>query len=107
MSLNINIDSFLNSYVQNQTAKLKKSSNTGKNSYGTAVNKSGVDDNIFAVASAVVSDYKSKQDDKSSNGSTSGKSILQLATAQPKRGRPKVFSEFASFQSGWAQIATR
>ena len=80
MSMGINVDSFINIFVQNQASKVNKNKSSNTNTSGAAVNKSGVDDSIFAVASAVVSDYKSKQsEDNSSTGKTSGKSFLELA----------------------------
>ncbi|MCR4880401.1 MAG: hypothetical protein K6A44_00395 [bacterium] len=81
MSMDTNyINSYLNTFVQNHVSKVNKSNSSNKNSSGTAVNKSGVDDNIFAVASAVVSDYKSKQEENdNSSSSTSGKSFMELA----------------------------
>lgn len=76
MSASININSFLNIFVNNQVSKLntgsKKTSNT------TTATNPGVADNIFAAASALVSDYKSNTNDNKSTTS-SGKSMLQLA----------------------------
>ena len=78
MSAGINISSFLNSFVNNQTSQLKDKKKNNTATSGTAVNNTGVADNIFAAASALVSDYKTNEGNGKSTTS-SGKSIMELA----------------------------
>ena len=61
MSLSLNIDSILNKTWGNYTPGSKKNTSSATSS-GTA-NSNGVDDNIFAKASALVAEYKSKQEE--------------------------------------------
>ena len=78
MSAGININGFLKSFVNSQVAQLNKKSKNNTGSSSSAVNNTGVSDNIFAAASALVSDYKTKTSDKKA-ASGSGKSLMQLA----------------------------
>ena len=90
MSAGININSFLNNFVNNQTSQLNKSKKKNTDSSGAAVNNTGVADNIFAAASALVSDYKSKTSDKKAS-TGSGKSMWQLANMSTEE-----FKQYAS-----------
>ena len=76
MSLSLNIDSILNKTWGNYTPGSKKSSNSG-----TSGNSTGVDDNIFAKASALVAEYKSKEAD-SKDSNKKGNSFLGLSSTQ-------------------------
>ena len=69
-----NINSYLNKFVQNQTSQLhdKKKANI------PVENKSGVDENIFAAASAMVSDFKSK-DNTNNSGNSNKLSAMKIA----------------------------
>lgn len=88
MSTDININGFLKNFVNYQTSQLNKKKNT--DSSGAAVNNTGVADNIFAAASALVSDYKSKTSDKKAS-TGSGKSMWQLANMSTEE-----FKKYAS-----------
>ncbi len=103
MSLSLNIDSILNKTWGNYTPGSKK--NTSSTTTSGTANSNGVDDNIFAKASALVAEYKSKQEENK-NSKGSGTSFLGLSSNQIANMSTSDFLKYAyenKSQSGFEE----